>query len=255
MYFALKNGSGYQLYQNTIYNRPAGQAGQAGQEANGETRVQEIQSVNVIWPIEFGKGKCLTRRLRDENEESSIIRSWNGTEYYECNWTYTGDSMHVLLEAYDILITAPIISMNHTIHRIPYNHYSFTPSHFKFIDEPDISYTRARVYTTDPNSVDNTYPIPGRRITTTPMPMATAPMPMATAARPTHISLPPHITKIVLADSIRKNEVCPITSDDITETNATVTSCGHVFTTNAIKQWLSHPSSRGLCPICKQTCL
>jgi hypothetical protein len=71
----------------------------------------------------------------------------------------------------------------------------------------------------------------------------------------TPISLPPHIVKIVLADAIRKNEVCPITSDNITETNATVTSCGHVFTADAITEWLSLPSSRGQCPVCKQMCL
>jgi hypothetical protein len=68
------------------------------------------------------------------------------------------------------------------------------------------------------------------------------------------MALPPHITKIVLADAIRKNEVCPITNDDITETNATVTSCGHVFTSDAIRKWLLTPSSKGLCPVCKQQC-
>jgi SUMO ligase MMS21 Smc5/6 complex component len=56
--------------------------------------------------------------------------------------------------------------------------------------------------------------------------------------------------KIVLAESIRKNELCPITSDPITESSS-VTRCGHVFSKDGIEKWLQSPQSKGLCPLCK----
>jgi hypothetical protein len=56
--------------------------------------------------------------------------------------------------------------------------------------------------------------------------------------------MPQHVVKLVIAEAIRKKESCPISCDDITEENATVTSCGHVFTKFAIKTWLETPSSK-----------
>ena len=64
----------------------------------------------------------------------------------------------------------------------------------------------------------------------------------------------PYVKTIVLKYAISKNEDCPISSEELTEENAEVTSCGHVFTKESIQRWLSESSSRGLCPICKQKC-
>jgi len=65
---------------------------------------------------------------------------------------------------------------------------------------------------------------------------------------------PAHVKRIIIEDAIRKNESCAISYDEITQENASVTSCGHVFTTEAITRWLSQPSSGKCCPMCKQVC-
>jgi len=290
MYFAVNHGNEFMLFQNTLYNMPNG------------------RRIDVIWPIEHVKGKSLTIRLSDTNENTSQIRSWNKSEDYPCSWSYTGSSMHVILNLYNLLITAPIVFMDSEYKQLlPYNSYLFIPSDIKFIEEEEHhNYTLARVYYTDPNSSENTFAIPQLRNSSAPRapprappraatpraapraatpraatpqaaPQAATPQATPRAATPraapfrvtalreataplqtiTSVaanSLPTHIIKIVLADAIRKNEVCPITSEDITETNATVTCCGHVFTTTAITHWLSLPSSRNECPVCKQKC-
>ena len=248
MYFAVSHNSNYsnepefKLYQNTIYDRP------------------NASRVNVIWPIDHAKGKSQIIRLTDDNENISMIRSWNGTRHTSLTWSFTGSSIHIILEGYGILISAPIIFMNtNNKDLLPYNSHSFCPSDIKFFEEYEMNnYTAAKVYRTDPNSDENTLPIPIISIRqsvvqrTRPSAPRAEPIPIAPLV---HMApLAPHITKIVLADSIRKNDVCPITSENITEANATVTPCGHVFTTAAIKHWFSLPSSKGLCPICKQKC-
>lgn len=255
----------FKLYQNTIYNRP------------------NSSPINVLWPIAHVRGTRQTIRLTDSTREySSVTRSWNGTDINSIKWSFTGSSIYVHLEKYGLLITAPIVFMDaRNKMMLPYNSSSFSPNEIKFIDEQEITYTSARVFRTDPNSPENTSPIPGISqdrilIRPTAPPAAIVPFipiahlaPTAPPAAPVMYasvkqstlpslpslpSLPPHITKIVLADAIRKNEACPITSEDISEKNATVTSCGHVFTTAAITHWLSLPSSKGLCPVCKQKC-
>jgi hypothetical protein len=236
--FASGNGNGlsqsqrqsqepkFKLYQNTIY----------------DSAVRHTSSpINVLWPIPHVKGKRQTIRLTDSTTEySSVTRSWNGTEVNSVKWSFTGSCVYVLLERYRQLITAPIVFMDAANKRmLPYNSTSFSPNEIKIIDEQEMSYTSARVFKTDPNSPENTSPIPIAHLAPTAPP----------AAPVTHASV-----KIVLADAIRKNEVCPITGEDISETNATVTSCRHVFTTAAITHWLSLPSSKGLCPLCRQKC-
>ena len=244
MYFAVQHGGEqYKLYQNSIYDLP--------------------EKVNVIWPINNVEGLCETMRLRDEKDEYSLSRSWNGINHAHLNWRYTGSSIKIILKNYNMVITAAVISMSfENIEKLPYCPCSFIPMQSSFIGEKDISYAPARVYVTDPNSYENTQPIPTQRVPLASVAPSASMAPLASvaplasaaplASGPT--PLPPHITKIVLADAIRKNEVCPITSEDITETNATVTPCGHVFTTAAITHWLGLPSSKGLCPVCKQKC-
>ena len=255
----------FNLYQNTIY----------------DSAVRPNSSpINVLWPIAHVRGTRQTIRLTDSTREySSVTRSWNGTDINSIKWSFTGSSIYVHLEKYGLLITAPIIFMDaRNKMMLPYNSCSFSPNEIKFIDEQEITYTSARVFRTDPNSPENTSPIPGisqdrTLIRPTAPPAQVVPIaPLAPTAPPAAQvmyasvkqstlpsipslpSLPPHITKIVLADAIRKNEACPITSEDISETNATVTPCGHVFTTAAITHWLTLPSSKGLCPVCKQKC-
>jgi hypothetical protein len=64
---------------------------------------------------------------------------------------------------------------------------------------------------------------------------------------------PRHLVAAILADAAANNAICPITMDPITPDTATVTSCGHVFQTEAIRYWLT---TRNECPECREpTCI
>lgn len=59
----------------------------------------------------------------------------------------------------------------------------------------------------------------------------------------------PHIIALVLDKAY--GEICPVTHETITETNACVTSCGHVFTYEGILAALSVKED---CPLCRKSC-
>jgi rubredoxin len=44
-----------------------------------------------------------------------------------------------------------------------------------------------------------------------------------------------------------------ITGDSISQENACITSCGHVFTKSGLTRWLSVSSNQS-CPVCRQKC-
>lgn len=59
----------------------------------------------------------------------------------------------------------------------------------------------------------------------------------------------PHIIALVLDKAY--GEICPVTHETITETNACITSCGHVFTYEGI---LAALSVKEQCPLCRKRC-
>ena len=63
--------------------------------------------------------------------------------------------------------------------------------------------------------------------------------------------LPAHIRTIVLERAESENKNCPISMEAIRRTTSTVTSCGHIFQTAAIQEWLS---TNETCPECRQIC-
>jgi|LauGreDrversion2_5_1035112.scaffolds.fasta_scaffold43321_1 hypothetical protein len=73
--------------------------------------------------------------------------------------------------------------------------------------------------------------------------------PPAVPSDPTHLKpFPRHLVAAVLANAVANNAICPITMDPITPETATVTSCGHVFQTEAIRYWLT---TNAICPECR----
>ena len=250
LYFAIDQGYTFKLYQNTLYKK--------------------WNTVNVVWPVKNIRPILHVTQLRNEIQETSMIRRWNSLDEEECKWAFNGQCIKVFLENFKIEILAPVITMNlGDKEKLPYNSCAFSATNRIYVEALDRStYSPARVYYTDPNSVENTIPVgnavqfipiapvavasPMAVAVASPKPKPIAPVPVAPVPIAPVPTLPPHIVKIVLADAIRKNDVCPITSEDITETNATVTPCGHVFCKDALKEWLSRKSSKGLCPICKQ---
>lgn len=63
--------------------------------------------------------------------------------------------------------------------------------------------------------------------------------------------LPRHVAALVIDKAIADGALCPITMETLTKENAIVTSCGHVFQTQAIRTWLA---TRVSCPECRQIC-
>jgi len=80
------------------------------------------------------------------------------------------------------------------------------------------------------------------------------PPPNPDAVTPTPLKpFPRHLVAAVLANAVANNANCPITMEPITPATATVTSCGHVFQTEAIAHWLT---TKNECPECREpTCI
>jgi hypothetical protein len=192
------------------------------------------------------------RVLYSPSTKTSAIRIWNGLEHDTISWDFTGSSIKIYIQRKSVMIHCPIISLSQADkEKLPYNSCVFSSSSTRFIDEYDLTvFPPAKIFLQDPY----TGPMAVARPRPTPRPVASPVARPVASPRPTLTKLPPHITKLVLADSISKNECCPITCDAITQDNASVTSCGHVFTTVAINHWLTLPSSKGECPVCKQAC-
>lgn len=196
------------------------------------TVYENEEPLDVVWPIDniIPREQCI-RMLSSSQKKTTKIRSWNGYDSKTISWSYTGSSMKIYIRSKSITIVCPILSMSLSDRdKLPYNTFTFNAPE-RFIDEEDTrQYPSAKVYTYEPY-------LKRREEKTLEMK-----------------SLPPHIAKLVLADSISKNECCSITCEPITMENATVTICGHVFTKEALEKWLSLPSSKGECPVCKQKC-
>ena len=73
----------------------------------------------------------------------------------------------------------------------------------------------------------------------------------APAPAPASVPLPRHIADLVLAKAEAEGQTCPITTEPITRQTASITSCGHIFETAAIRDWLQ---TRPTCPDCRQPC-
>jgi len=251
MYFAVNFGMEFKLFQNSIY------------------KISSKKSINVLWPIADVNGGILIVRDAEERNEVSSIRKWNGRLHTYLNWTFTGSSLYIELENYNLSNIVPIIYIqSEDLMKLPYNNFSFTHEDIQSIDEPEdkTSYILAKIYTTDPNSDENTFPIPQPIYSELPIaPIAPTEQTEQTGQTGQTeqtgqigplISFPSHITRLIIDNAISSNDTstCIISGEDLTRENASVTKCGHVFTTHSIKKWLASPSSRGECPICKQQC-
>lgn len=73
-------------------------------------------------------------------------------------------------------------------------------------------------------------------------------IPTAPPVRRTGVSLPPHVSAILIAHAVSTGATCPITMEPIDATTATTTPCGHVFSGPALRNWLD---KRHTCPECR----
>ena len=64
--------------------------------------------------------------------------------------------------------------------------------------------------------------------------------------------LPPHVANVCIQRAIVAGDVCGIMQEPLEAASAVVTSCGHVFTREAVQTWLT---LRNTCPTCVQPCV
>jgi hypothetical protein len=74
------------------------------------------------------------------------------------------------------------------------------------------------------------------------------PQPHLSPSSSSHVTLPPHVVSILIKDAI--GSPCPITMEPLTDKNAAVTSCGHVFERSALHHWFT--TGHTTCPQCRQ---
>jgi hypothetical protein len=61
-------------------------------------------------------------------------------------------------------------------------------------------------------------------------------------------SLPHHVAAIVLDSAVTTHAICPISMEPIQQTGFSVTGCGHVFKTTALRRWITEHRT---CPECR----
>lgn len=79
---------------------------------------------------------------------------------------------------------------------------------------------------------------------------ATEPPPLAILQE----KLPKRIAWIVAEDASKNNESCPISTNVISPITASVTTCFHVFETEAINEWVQRHPINTPCPVCRKPC-
>ena len=236
-FFAVKRNNGYKFYENKAY------------KPNDATLINIVCNLNNIVIITMNKYH------RIERMNNSILRKYYGGLLNDCRWTYTGYEFLINNKTNDSLFHVPLIMIESSSETLlPHGSDPFLP-----MDPVENSvsfpsdYELVDLFTTDPYEI---HTLPVASVVSQPQaarPQPQAARPQAARPQPQPASLPMHVKNIIIADSISKKESCPISSIDIDRTNASVTSCGHVFTTEAIVQWLQM-STKKECPICKQTC-
>jgi len=233
-FFVRREADVCKIYMTTIYNS------------------EETQNVPicVLWPIVSMKAGTLSPyHSPDKRHRPILSRTWNEDDHVACEWEHLGLELEVTQSNNSTLYLPVIKFIGDENCILPFNDRLLTIPRISQESRPrqgrDVP---AKQFKTDPYY--EVYP----RNTTTP-----------TAIKPTEVSaakevvkyisfIPNHVKRILVTNSISRNEPCPISYEDITETTASVTSCGHVFNTAAIQNWLSRRSANSLCPVCKQTC-
>lgn len=229
-HFVRREGNECKIYQTTIYN-------------SEETHNVPIC---VLWPIVGMKVGTLSPFLNPVRTSRSILtRMWNEDSHVPCKWEHLGMELEVT-QPNGVILYLPVITfIGDETHILPYNDCTYTIPRINQAAVPRRGYDIvAKQYRTDPY-----YEVYPREAPVKPAEVS------AVKDGIKYISfIPAHVKRILVTNAISHNEPCPISYEDITDTTASVTSCGHVFNTAAIQNWLSRKAANSMCPVCKQAC-
>jgi hypothetical protein len=181
---------------------------------------------NVLMPQPNITAGNMIIKLRNDNLKQCVIREMSSQQKHNFKWSLTGSMIDMHLWSHSTKLMCPIIQVAPELKALlPVSREVVNPAGTVFIDELDtLQYLEPEIRIIKPK-----------------------PKPTVSSIK----ELPSHISKLVLADSISKNEECVISSDKITMENGIVTGCGHVFCKYALNNWLSTPTAKGECPVCK----
>jgi hypothetical protein len=221
-FFMIYKTSGYKFYKNTIMFLPS----------------NSYNPVNVVTPLTNVTIQLVSKHSRSLNECYSVMTRGSLTNIYPFKFTYSGLEISTIMNGSQIIIPgvnflecdpnilprgSPVI-----IPRTPFVHWQNTASNY---DQAEIA-------------TDSEMPITAVHV---------LPTPTVALVKSEPCIYPPHIKQLIISDSIHKNESCVITCELISQENACITTCGHVFTKSGLTQWLSVSSNKS-CPICRQKC-
>jgi hypothetical protein len=66
--------------------------------------------------------------------------------------------------------------------------------------------------------------------------------------------LPKRIAWLIAEDACKAGETCPISTNEISPITSSVTTCYHVFETEAINEWIQRHPINTPCPVCRKPC-
>lgn len=66
--------------------------------------------------------------------------------------------------------------------------------------------------------------------------------------------LPKRIAWLIAEDASKAGNTCPISTNEISPITASVTTCYHVFETEAINEWVERNPINTPCPVCRKSC-
>ena len=86
--------------------------------------------------------------------------------------------------------------------------------------------------------------------------LATAPVPEPPPLAQVHDKekIPKRIAWLIAEDAAKAGETCPISTNDISPITASVTTCYHVFETEAINEWVQRNPINTPCPVRRKPC-
>lgn len=124
----------------------------------------------------------------------------------------------------------------------------------RMINEEDSPYWNHPLFELLDGAPPMGFPIP-RPFTMIPVPSAprSDPVPSAPRADPVPSAptqaLPVHVVNLLIQQACDSHQRCPITMELLEPRGTAVTTCGHLFDADAIRQWFT---TRRTCPTCRQ---
>ena len=235
-FFMIYKSHGYKFYKNKIMFL----------EENS------FNPVNIVSPLLNASINYVSKYSSNLLQREGVMSKESSNTTYPFKWNFTGMEIRIILDRVSIIV--------------PGIHFSECNQHILPSGSPVIVHStslvvwqsRAMPYLeadviieSDSHSESSLDDIPIAPVLET---MPTAPTaPTAPTELIRHI-FPPHVKHLIIADSIHRNECCAITGDPISQENACITTCGHVFIKDGLTKWLEMSSSNQACPVCRQKC-